>query len=133
MQEAVNANAPEQLVLQVEGVPVSFPFAPYPQQLRLMQTLVRGLQAGQASHSLVESPTGTGKTLCMLCAVLGKRHLMCSVNLFNQCAHSYSLVSSVRSLTVFHQCAVWTCFISVHSYSLLSSVCSLNLFHQCTV
>ncbi|KAI8928987.1 helicase C-terminal domain-containing protein [Entophlyctis helioformis] len=54
--------------LAVLGVSVRFPHSPYPQQLQLMATIIRSLQNGE--NGLVESPTGTGKTLCLLCATL---------------------------------------------------------------
>jgi regulator of telomere elongation helicase 1 len=54
--------------LQLEHVVVEFPFLPYPQQEDLMSTIIAALQ--QQQNALLESPTGTGKTLCLLCSIL---------------------------------------------------------------
>mmetsp|Transcript_96450 Transcript_96450/g.171491 ORF Transcript_96450/g.171491 Transcript_96450/m.171491 type:complete len:958 (+) Transcript_96450:73-2946(+) len=57
----------------VAGVPVEFPYEAYECQLAYMRAVVRALDAGD--NALLESPTGTGKTLCLLCAALGwRRH-----------------------------------------------------------
>jgi len=57
----------------ISGVPVEFPFEAYDCQLEYMRAVVRALEAGE--NALLESPTGTGKTLCLLCATLGwRRH-----------------------------------------------------------
>ena len=53
------------------GVAVDFPFEAYTVQLVYMEKVVLALQQGE--NALLESPTGTGKTLCLLCAVLGWR------------------------------------------------------------
>ncbi|TPX69324.1 hypothetical protein SpCBS45565_g02527 [Spizellomyces sp. 'palustris'] len=55
----------------INGITVQFPFPAYECQLSLMTTLVSALQ-GQ-TNALIESPTGTGKTLCLLCAALAWR------------------------------------------------------------
>ena len=47
---------------------VHFPFTPYPSQLVMMEKILLALHDGQ--NALLESPTGTGKTLCLLCASL---------------------------------------------------------------
>ncbi|KEG13755.1 helicase [Trypanosoma grayi] len=47
---------------------VSFPFNPYPAQVEYMRAVIDSLNAG--CNALLESPTGTGKTLCLLCATL---------------------------------------------------------------
>ena len=52
----------------LRGVPITFPFPPYPLQLTFMASMLEALQGMQ--HALLESPTGTGKTLCLLCGVL---------------------------------------------------------------
>ncbi|KAJ1967468.1 Regulator of telomere elongation helicase 1 [Dispira parvispora] len=54
--------------LAIRGVTVQFPVEPYPCQLVLMEKIIASLQ-GQ-HNALLESPTGTGKTLCLLCASL---------------------------------------------------------------
>ncbi|GET90563.1 helicase, putative [Leishmania tarentolae] len=55
--------------VDVGGVTVSFPFDPYPAQVEFMRSVVKCLQDG--FNGLLESPTGTGKTLCLLCSTLG--------------------------------------------------------------
>ena len=53
----------------VEGVPVDFPHPAYSCQIEYMKSVICALSHRQ--NALLESPTGTGKTLSMLCAVLG--------------------------------------------------------------
>ncbi|KAK7200228.1 helicase [Novymonas esmeraldas] len=55
--------------VDVCGVTVSFPFDPYPAQLEFMRGVMECLRHGH--NGLLESPTGTGKTLCLLCSTLG--------------------------------------------------------------
>ncbi|XP_048857527.1 Fanconi anemia group J protein isoform X2 [Brienomyrus brachyistius] len=52
----------------VGGVRIQFPCKAYPSQLAMMNSIVRGLNHGQ--HCLLESPTGSGKSLALLCSVL---------------------------------------------------------------
>nr|CAJ2477240.1 unnamed protein product [Leishmania braziliensis] len=54
--------------VNVSGITVSFPFDPYPAQVEFMRSVVECLQHG--FNGLLESPTGTGKTLCLLCSTL---------------------------------------------------------------
>ncbi|KAK3427328.1 hypothetical protein EUGRSUZ_F03572 [Eucalyptus grandis] len=62
-----------QNVLHIGGVPVEFPYRPYGTQLafmgRVVSTLDRALRDGHC-HALLESPTGTGKSLSLLCSTL---------------------------------------------------------------
>lgn len=53
----------------LHGVPVRFPFEPYDVQKDYMSKVVESLQKGE--NAILESPTGTGKTLCLLCSTLG--------------------------------------------------------------
>ena len=53
--------------IDVAGVPVSFPCRPYQQQVLFMEKLMQALQGSQ--NALLESPTGTGKTAALLCAL----------------------------------------------------------------
>lgn len=54
--------------LLIRGVEVLFPFPPYDAQVTYMEAVMKALQEGQTA--LLESPTGTGKTLCLLCTAL---------------------------------------------------------------
>ena len=53
---------------QSNGVTVKFPFAPYPSQVTYIEKVTAALTGSK--NALLESPTGTGKTLCLLCASL---------------------------------------------------------------
>lgn len=54
--------------LLIHNIDVEFPFEPYPCQIDYMSKVIEALSTG--SNALLESPTGTGKTLCLLCASL---------------------------------------------------------------
>lgn len=54
--------------LDVKGVMVEFPFEPYTCQKSYMEKVITCLQETQ--NGILESPTGTGKTLCLLCSSL---------------------------------------------------------------
>ncbi|KAI5634456.1 hypothetical protein NE865_12789 [Phthorimaea operculella] len=56
---------PEVMIL---GIPVSFPFEPYDVQKAYMERVIQSLQNN--TNALLESPTGTGKTLSLLCSSL---------------------------------------------------------------
>lgn len=53
----------------IGGIPVSFPFEPYNVQRRYMEKVIECLD--RSANSVLESPTGTGKTLSLLCSTLG--------------------------------------------------------------
>lgn len=55
----------------IDGIPVEFPHAAYPCQLTFMEHVLRALK--NRENALLESPTGTGKTLSLLCAALAWR------------------------------------------------------------
>ncbi|XP_069471187.1 Fanconi anemia group J protein isoform X2 [Ambystoma mexicanum] len=52
----------------IGGVKIVFPCKAYPSQLAMMNSIVRGLNLKQ--HCLLESPTGSGKSLALLCSAL---------------------------------------------------------------
>ncbi|GLT52921.1 hypothetical protein SLA2020_262300 [Shorea laevis] len=55
----------------IRGINVDFPFEAYDCQLVYMEKVIQSLQ--EKCNALLESPTGTGKTLCLLCATLAWR------------------------------------------------------------
>jgi hypothetical protein len=71
--------------LTIDGVHVDFPYEPYACQVTYMTDVIKCLRNVRAAdlsssmigaylqkcHGALESPTGTGKTLCLLCATLG--------------------------------------------------------------
>uniref|UniRef100_A0A0D3D237 Regulator of telomere elongation helicase 1 homolog n=1 Tax=Brassica oleracea var. oleracea TaxID=109376 RepID=A0A0D3D237_BRAOL len=58
-------------VYSIRGINVEFPFETYPCQIIYMDKVIESLQ--NKCNALLESPTGTGKTLCLLCATLAWR------------------------------------------------------------
>ncbi|XP_071992545.1 Fanconi anemia group J protein isoform X2 [Engystomops pustulosus] len=52
----------------IGGVRILFPCKAYPSQLAMMNSIMRGLNCRQ--HCLLESPTGSGKSLALLCSAL---------------------------------------------------------------
>ncbi|KAF9914010.1 Fanconi anemia group J protein [Lobosporangium transversale] len=52
----------------IEGIKVKFPFAPYESQREMMSKIVKALQTEE--NALLESPTGSGKSLALLCGAL---------------------------------------------------------------
>uniref|UniRef100_A0A8C0FT63 DNA 5'-3' helicase n=1 Tax=Bubo bubo TaxID=30461 RepID=A0A8C0FT63_BUBBB len=52
----------------IGGVKIIFPCKAYPSQLAMMNAIVKGLNNKQ--HCLLESPTGSGKSLALLCSAL---------------------------------------------------------------
>ncbi|KAM9296534.1 regulator of telomere elongation helicase 1 [Gastrophryne carolinensis] len=58
-------------VIELAGVAVDFPFTPYKCQEDYMSRVIECLQKGV--NGVLESPTGTGKTLCLLCSTLAWR------------------------------------------------------------
>ncbi|KAI9316736.1 helicase C-terminal domain-containing protein [Dichotomocladium elegans] len=57
--------------IPMAGVMVEFPFQPYPAQIQMMYKIVQALKSKQ--NALLESPTGSGKSLAILCAALAWR------------------------------------------------------------
>lgn len=52
----------------IRGVDVNFPFPPYDVQTAYMEKVIECLETKK--NGLLESPTGTGKTLSLLCSSL---------------------------------------------------------------
>ena len=60
--------AKNQEKIEIEGIPIFFPYKPYENQIVYMSKVIESLNNG--CIAALESPTGTGKTLCLLCASL---------------------------------------------------------------
>uniref|UniRef100_A0A8C1MEF1 DNA 5'-3' helicase n=1 Tax=Cyprinus carpio TaxID=7962 RepID=A0A8C1MEF1_CYPCA len=71
----------------IGGVKINFPCKAYPSQLAMMNSIIRGLNNGQ--HCLLESPTGSGKSLALLCSALAWQQAQFGIVWF--------LVSAVKS------------------------------------
>ena len=61
--------AKNQKLITIEDIPIYFPYVPYEPQKKYMEKVISTLNQ-EGSISALESPTGTGKTLCLLCSVL---------------------------------------------------------------
>ena len=57
---------------KIDDLTLYFPYKPYDCQVKYMQTVVKSLET--KTHAALESPTGTGKTLCLLTACLAWLH-----------------------------------------------------------
>ena len=56
-------------LVKIDQIEVLFPFeAPYECQVSMMESVIDCIRNGK--HGLIESPTGTGKTLSILCAAI---------------------------------------------------------------
>ncbi len=66
MESNYASNTHHQLI--ISGVKIRFPYKPYPSQVGMMSKVVSSLKRGE--NALIESPTGTGKSMALLCASL---------------------------------------------------------------
>ncbi|PIA13149.1 DNA repair helicase [Coemansia reversa NRRL 1564] len=84
----------------IGGVQVQFPFKPYPSQLGMMNHMIRALN--KAQNTMIESPTGSGKSLALLCATLAwkrshamkQKQLLANISQIIRkfCKHNKSLI-----------------------------------------
>lgn len=63
----VNIDISKKLKLNTSQITFRFPFAPYPSQKLMIKTLISSFLENK--HSIIESPTGTGKTLTICAAI----------------------------------------------------------------
>ncbi|WJX15585.1 DNA helicase [Trifolium repens] len=64
-------------VYHIGGLAVEFPYQPYGSQFAFMGRVISTLNQAQKEghcHALLESPTGTGKSLSLLCSTLAWQH-----------------------------------------------------------
>ncbi|XP_053624650.1 regulator of telomere elongation helicase 1 homolog [Plodia interpunctella] len=81
--------------IMISGIPVTFPFEPYEVQKAYMGKVIDSLQNN--TNALLESPTGTGKTLSLLCSSLAwllvkKAQLQMNAQVGNFSDHSNSML-----------------------------------------
>ncbi|CAI9786498.1 unnamed protein product [Fraxinus pennsylvanica] len=80
-------------ILHIGGLPVEFPYQPYGTQLAFMNRVISTLDRSQRDgncHALLESPTGTGKSLSLLCSTIAWQQNRKSKNLQANLTHSSS-------------------------------------------
>lgn len=58
----------QQFKITIDDIDIHYPYKPYDNQIRYMTTVIQALQNKQ--NALLQSPTGTGKTLSLLCSCL---------------------------------------------------------------
>ncbi|CAB3234768.1 unnamed protein product [Arctia plantaginis] len=86
--------------VMISGIPVNFPFEPYEVQKIYMERVIESLQNN--TNALLESPTGTGKTLSLLCSSLAwllvkKAQLQMNAQVGNFSEHSNTLRDSLKA------------------------------------
>lgn len=78
-------------IYPIGGIQVEFPYQPYGSQLafmcRVISTLDRAQRDGHC-HALLESPTGTGKSLSLLCSVIAWQQNHKLKNQYGNLSHS---------------------------------------------
>ena len=62
------SKASKQTKITINNITIYFPHIPYDNQVQYMSKVIEACENGKLAG--LESPTGTGKTLCLLCAVL---------------------------------------------------------------
>ena len=87
--------------ITLNNIQVHFPFKPYDVQEKYMQSVLTALQ--NSEHALLESPTGTGKTLCLLCSALawqqGERAKFRSSGAIDQSSPTLAAASNISGTT----------------------------------
>ncbi|KAI5153781.1 regulator of telomere elongation helicase 1, partial [Enteropsectra breve] len=58
--------------IKINGIPLEMPYVPYPAQFATITKLLDAFVNGKSA--LIESPTGTGKSLSIICSVLAYNH-----------------------------------------------------------
>ncbi|KAI0418216.1 helicase C-terminal domain-containing protein [Xylaria grammica] len=60
----------EEIIERTRNIDFHHPFTPYDVQLQFMHTVYNVLEQGNGQIGILESPTGTGKSLSLICAAL---------------------------------------------------------------
>ncbi|CAN0927430.1 Fanconi anemia group J protein homolog [Linum grandiflorum] len=88
---AQNPSSSSKRAYYVGGISVEFPYQPYGTQLAFMGKVISTLERAQReghSHALLESPTGTGKSLSLLCSTLAWQQTQKLKNIYANLNHS---------------------------------------------
>ena len=112
--------------MMCRGVEVSFPYEAYDCQLDYMSAVIQALQDGK--NALLESPTGTGKTLCLLCATLAwreslRRTRLAAPEAVRTVPHSSELVQGLRVSGDFNRSLSVCCAERVRVFTCEECVC----------
>jgi len=111
------------------NIPVSFPFPPYNCQISYINSVHQALN--NKFNAILESPTGTGKTLCLLTSILSwKKH----VEKHNpEKFQGKFIIYASRTHTQLSQAVkeLRTCFSSDLSYSTVTSTILASRQHMC--
>ncbi|XP_071698535.1 uncharacterized protein [Rutidosis leptorrhynchoides] len=86
-----NPNPSKPSITNIGGVQIEFPYKPYGSQLAYMSRVIATLDRAQRDghfHALLESPTGTGKSLSLLCSVLAWQKSQRSKPNYGSISHS---------------------------------------------
>ncbi|KAI3465455.1 hypothetical protein Pfo_022118 [Paulownia fortunei] len=89
----LNSNNNSRNTIHIGGIPLEFPYQPYGTQLAFMNRVISTLDRSQRDghcHALLESPTGTGKSLSLLCSALAWQQNQKLKNLRANLTHSSS-------------------------------------------
>jgi len=120
MQNPIDPSSSQPLTFEIKGSQITFPYTPYEQQKQYMECVVDACE--NSKHALffntflllfsyrmgfkiLESPTGTGKTLSLLCSSLGwlkaqreKRTESCGAKILYLSRTHSQLIQVVREL-----------------------------------
>ncbi|EYU43539.1 hypothetical protein MIMGU_mgv1a020299mg, partial [Erythranthe guttata] len=86
-----NSSRSSKNTIHIGGIPVEFPYQPYGTQLAFMNRVISTLDRSQREghcHALLESPTGTGKSLSLLCSTIAWQQNQKSKNIRGNLNHS---------------------------------------------
>ena len=83
-----------QIKIIIKGIEIYFPYGPYKPQTDFMEQVISTLNES-GNISALESPTGTGKTLCLLCSVLAwVKHYNKPISIY-YCSRTVSQINNV--------------------------------------